>query len=309
MPLASVDTGSNSVRLLIGEVSGGRVRGSRYERATTRLASGIEETGLISGPAMHKTIDVLRNYAAIIGGAGVSHVKCVGTSALREAGNSEDFIERVKREAGMDVEVVSGHEEAELTAMGVVSSLKVGPSSLILDIGGGSTELMLLGGREVMEVFTLPVGALKLLERHVRTDPPSEAEMLGLDEEAGRTAEMLFERLGDRVGEGTELMATAGTATTLAAIDMGLERYDREKVHGHKIPLLRLHEISGMLSAMPLGKRAEVNGLEPERADLIITGVRLTIRLMESLGFQVVLVSDHGLLEGALLGLSREVSR
>jgi exopolyphosphatase/guanosine-5'-triphosphate,3'-diphosphate pyrophosphatase len=309
MPLASVDVGSNSVRMLIGEVSEGRVLPGRYEREVTRLASGIAETGLAGEHAIGKTIHVLKTYSENIRAAGVKHVKSIGTSAVREAENSEELLVRIRNETGLDVEIISGQEEAGLTALGVLSSMDLGASTLVVDIGGGSTEAVIVSKGEIVEVVTLPVGAVKLLEKHIRLDPPSRAELLRLDAEAEVAAEELEGKIKGKLKGDTEFVATAGTATTLAAIDLGLRRYDRERIHGHDIPIGRLHEISRMLSAMTIEERKKVRGLEPGRADLIITGAKLTIKFMERLEFRSVQISDYGLLEGALLKLSQEVSR
>lgn len=308
MTVAALDVGSNSVRLLLGEASGGRLVAERYERAVTRLGSGITATGRIGEAAIESTLGVMANYAGIIRGEGVRHVRAVGTSALREAENAADVLSLISRETGITVNVISGDEEAALIALGVVSSLELGPASLIADVGGGSTELILLEGEIQRDVITLPVGALKLLDGCIATDPPAEDQLRCLALESGRTAALAAERLGGALTGDVEFVATAGTATTLASIDIGLSEHESERVHGHRIPLNRLRSISRRLSAMTVAERAGVRGLHPDRADLIITGVQITISLMEKLGFEYVIISDHGLLEGAVLELCREVS-
>lgn len=309
MPLASIDVGSNSVRLLVGEVQKGRVMRERHERAVTRLAGGLSGTGLLRKEAIEETVRVLVRFSEAMKAHGVGRAMAVGTSALREADNAGEFLQQVLNETGMNVEVISGRREAELSAKGVLSSIGDVPSSLIVDIGGGSTEGMACEGRKVMKRITVPVGVVKLMERHLRTDPPSREELGSLQEDIEKVSAVLREEAGDFIKGDTVLVGTAGTATTLASMDLGLERYDAEKVHMHEIPLERLKGLSGMLESLPLGERKKARGLEPSRADLIIPGLRLTINLMEELGFRRILVSDHGLLEGVLLELAGGVSR
>jgi exopolyphosphatase/guanosine-5'-triphosphate,3'-diphosphate pyrophosphatase len=308
MPLASVDVGSNSVRLLVGEVRDGRVECERRERAVTRLAGGLSRTGLLREAGMAETLRALGRFSELIKASGAAPVRAVGTSALREAENAEGFLRQVLLETGMVVEVVSGRREGEITATGVLSSMRHMPSCLIMDIGGGSTEWMACRGRKVLEMITVPVGVVKLMERHLRSDPPSAEELRGLGQDIEKALSTLKEKAGSFVTGETALIGTAGTATTLASMDLGLERYEPERVHMHGISLGRLIELAGPLESLPLGQRMRVRGLEPSRADLIIPGLRLTIKLMEDMGFQTIIVSDHGLLEGVLLELAEEVA-
>jgi|Deesub1362A_J573_1020465.scaffolds.fasta_scaffold00027_12 exopolyphosphatase/guanosine-5'-triphosphate,3'-diphosphate pyrophosphatase len=312
MYLASVDVGSNTLRLLIGRASKEGFVPVRYERVITRLASGITETGVLGKAEMEKTLQVLKDFSEIIGRCGVRHVKAVGTSALREAKNSGEFLNRVLSETGINIEVISGQKEAELTAKGVLSSLpldKKQQMSLIVDIGGGSTEWILCREEEVLRRGTIPVGVVKLVDKYIKSDPPSKEEIQGLGVEAEGVAETVKKNVIAYTDSDMILIGTAGTATTLAAIDLELEDYSREKVHGHEISLDRLKELFFMLVSLSLKDRSNVKGLEPERADLIIPGILLTIKLIEALNGRNILISDHGLLEGALLTLSMEVQK
>ncbi len=306
MRLASIDVGSNTIRLLTGDVKDGKVKPLMYKREITRLASGIKLTGRLSETAMEGTLRALRDYAEAIRGEGAVRARAVGTSALREAENSAEFVSLVKRETGLYVETISGEEESGLTARGVMSSLSAAPECLIFDMGGGSTEVVLVRGGEIIKKRTFPTGVVGLLEGHMRTDPPSVDDIRSLEEEAEHAAGAIKERFGRSIRNGFVLIGTAGTATTLASLDLGLAKYDRGKVHMHKITLERLQGLSRKLASMTLRERAGLDGLEPERADLIIPGITFTIKLMEALGFYVLTVSDSGLLEGILIELSRE---
>jgi exopolyphosphatase/guanosine-5'-triphosphate,3'-diphosphate pyrophosphatase len=303
MPLASIDVGSNSVRLLVGEIRDGRVRPLMRGRSVTRLAAGMERTGRLSGAGMEATLGALRQYAEALRSRGASRVRAVGTSALREAGNTGQFLGRVLSETGTRVEVISGEEEARLTARGVLASTGMRGTALIIDIGGGSTEWILCKGAEVLRSGTVAVGVVKLLERHLHADPPSRDELSALEAEAEAVCRLVGSRLEGLLTNGAVLIGTAGTATTLASIDLALEAYDPEKVHEHEIPLGRLREIARRLIALPLDKRRGLRGLEPARADVIVPGAVLTVKCLEVMGFDNLVVSDQGLLEGVLLEL------
>jgi exopolyphosphatase/guanosine-5'-triphosphate,3'-diphosphate pyrophosphatase len=294
--------------MLIGGVSEGRVLHRRYEREVTRLAGGIMKTGRLDEKAVEKTVKILKGYSEIIRNASVTDVLCVGTSALREAENSMEFLLQARHETGLDVKVITGDEEARLTALGVLSSLELVGDVFLADIGGGSTEIILIREGRIAESFSAPIGVVKLLESHIKTDPPSGDELRRLDMDSEKAANEMRERV-ERISGDTSFVATAGTATTLASIDLGLSSYDRNRVHGHKISIERLYEMSNMLTSLKLEERRRLRGLESSRADLIITGIKLTIKIMEILGVHSVLISDDGLLEGALLKLSQEAHK
>ncbi|MBI4823450.1 MAG: Ppx/GppA family phosphatase [Nitrospirae bacterium] len=308
-PLASIDIGSNSIRLLVGEVGGGHILPMRYERIVTRLAQGIEDTGYLRQSNMKNSIEGLKGFLEIIKGHGVSHIKAVGTSALREAKNSGDFIDRLFNETVLKVEVISGKKEAGLTAKGVLSGIDTKRTALIIDIGGGSTEWSFYDGQRVLISGTLPTGVVKLLEKYIKEDPPSFRDMSCLKKKLNAVSEAIHKKVRNHIKSNTAFIETAGTATTLAGIDLGLKVYDRNKVHMHEIPVGRLISMASALGSLPIKERAKINGLEPERADLIIPGIHFTIKIMERFGFKEVIVSDCGLLEGTLLLLSMEVER
>ncbi len=299
MPYAVLDLGSNSVRLLIGEVIRGRIAPKLYERAVTRISAGMASTGMLGEGPMHRTLEVLRGFRRIIEAEGATLSDAAGTSALREAGNSAEFLERARAETGIAIRVISGEEEARLTALGVVSSLEPMPSAMIADIGGGSTEMALMRGRELIASISEPVGAVGLIERHIKSDPPARAELDSLRAECEAAATRFRAALG-APEPGMRLVGTAGTMSTIAAMDLGLGRYERDRVHGHTVALGRIREMFGRTTAMPLRERLLIKGLEPGRTDLIMAGLTLTICLMETFGFKDLLISDSGLLEGLL---------
>ena len=303
MSYAVLDLGSNSVRLLIGNVIDGRCAPKLYERAVTRISVGLSATGLLGEGPMRRTLEVLRGFRRITEAEGATVSDAVGTSALREAGNSAAFLERVRAETGFEVRVISGEEEASLTALGVVASLGPMPSAMIVDIGGGSTEMAIVRGHQLVASISEPVGAVGLIERHIKSDPPARAELESLRAECDAAALRFRGALG-APEPGMRLVGAAGTMSTIAAMDLGLVRYERDRVHGHVVTIGRLREIYRLITAIPLHERLLIKGLEPDRTDLIMAGLTLTICLMETFGYRDLMISDAGLLEGLLTNMS-----
>ncbi|MCX5718137.1 MAG: Ppx/GppA phosphatase family protein, partial [Nitrospirae bacterium] len=304
MLMSSIDVGSNTIRLLIGRVENRRIIRLRTGMVITRLAAGIGETRLLNPDNMEKSVSVLKVFSDIISAYGISHIRAVGTSALRETENSEEFRRRVLSETGINIEVISGEEEAELTARGVIFDLPETDSSLIVDIGGGSAEWIFCRNSSPVEMGTIPTGVVKLFDNHIKSDPPSKSDIASLKKELDTVLSGLKAKIGHLINSSAVFIGTAGTITTLASIDIGLESYDHEKIHMHNISLEKLYDISGRLISIPLSERKNMIGLEPERADLIIPGILFTINIMELFGVDNILVSDNGLLEGVLIKLS-----
>jgi exopolyphosphatase/guanosine-5'-triphosphate,3'-diphosphate pyrophosphatase len=306
MSLAAIDVGSNTLRLLIGSVRGGRVYPLAYRRKVAGLARGVAQTGRISIGSMEDSLVVLKEFARDMKRHGVRRSRAVGTSVLREAENASDFVSRVRSRLGMRIEIISGEEESYLSATGVTAEFTGYRSAALFDLGGGSTEMVLVKNREPLVSRTLPVGVVKLTEKHIHSDPPSTGEIEALEKESHEAARLLCGEFASFRKESSVLVGTAGTVTTLAAIDMGLDTYDRNRVHLHEISLRRLREILKMLASKSLCERRRVTGLEPDRADLIIAGATYTIKLMEALGYDRLTVSESGLLEGVMISLPKE---
>ncbi|HXX57248.1 MAG TPA: Ppx/GppA phosphatase family protein [Thermodesulfovibrionales bacterium] len=305
MPSAAIDVGSNTLRLLIGSVTGDKVSRLYTDRVITRLAERLGETGRLGEENMKRSLSALKSFAGSMSRFGVRDVKAVGTSALRDAENSEAFIAAAYAESGIRIEVVSGRREAELTSRGVLAGFHHSTgASLIIDIGGGSTEWIV----QDAEVFcqTVPLGVVGLAENFLKTDPPAAAEIAAL---VG-TIDMSLRSDGWDIPTGTRqferLVGTGGTITTLASIDLGLKKYDHEAVHMRRLTRSRLYRIRDRLIVLTLKERQDIAGLEAGRADLIIPGVLLTMRVMENFGFTEITASDSGLLEGLLKEIDDE---
>jgi len=309
--LASIDVGSNTIRLLIGAVEGERITDIHSGRRITRLGNNVEQTGKLQDKNMEDSIAVLKEFLSAVTLNGVQYTKAVGTSALREAANADLFIKKAFEETGITIDVISGEEEAALTLKGILASLpmagySIPESALIVDMGGGSTEWISIrknhaaGTQPSLAMGTIPMGVIKLAQKYVQAGPVSEDDVQRMAGGIDPVLLKLHARIGD-VPKETCLIGTAGTFTTIASVDLSLEHYSRERIHLHTIPLHRLLAMRDRLFSLTLKERETVRGLEPGRADLIIPGIQFTITMMKRFSIDELIISDHGLLEGALL--------
>jgi exopolyphosphatase/guanosine-5'-triphosphate,3'-diphosphate pyrophosphatase len=304
MSVATIDIGSNSIRLLVGDVNEGVIIPVAYEREATRLAGGISKTHKLNEGAMESTVKALKKFQEIIGEHDVADIRVFGTSALREADNTIEFLNTIKDITGMEVDVIDGQDEASLTTKGVTSSIQDFTSALVMDIGGGSTEFVFVSDNEILDKDTLPFGVVKLYEDHITTDPPSNDELHSLNMALEKIANKMWYRFERKIDIETVFIGTAGTATTLACIDMGIDISEWQKAHIHKLHLKMLRKMSLSLLSVPESERLAARGLDPDRADLIRPGILLTIKVMSIMGFKEMIISNYGLLEGAFLDLA-----
>ncbi len=304
---ASLDVGSNTVRLLIAEkMSSHNFRPLRVERIITRLGGGFSEAGELNESSMERTVEGISTLADRSKKDGVTEIFAVGTGVLREAKNRKDFLARVERRTGISLRLLSGEEEANLMLQGVLWSLKEKTlPRLVTDVGGWSTEILWVEGGIPRETVSLRLGAVALTEEFLKADPPLIRELEELEfhtrnllpgireqwENAGRTVRDLH----------PNLIGTAGTATTLAAIDLGLTIYDVQKVNGHLISLQQIKNLYLRLRSLPVKERQKVPGLEKGREDLIIAGTVIILNLLQAFDLTTLEVIDSGLLEGVLL--------
>ncbi len=308
MKLASIDIGTNTIRLLIGEVGGdGRVRDALLKREITRLGGGFDGEKLHS-EAKQRTLTALKSFAAILAEAGVKNVRAAATSIVREARDGLTFLEEVKVQTGIAVEVIDGETEATLTLKGVLSALeKGGNRTLVFDIGGGSTEYILSGTGGIVAVSSLNMGVVSLAEARLHSDPPSKNEVQSITEEIDRfllSLEKKMPPLNQLKDSDTRLVGTAGTITTLAALDQDLEVYDSRKINNYLLTKAAVESLFQRLTSMRHAERAALRALEEGRADLIIPGTLIVLETMTRFGFDEMVVSDYGLLEGLLLDLA-----
>jgi exopolyphosphatase / guanosine-5'-triphosphate,3'-diphosphate pyrophosphatase len=298
--LAAIDLGTNTVRLLVVEASGGEWRALHEEQRVTRLGEGQAAAGILQPAAMRRTAEAVAAFARRARDLGALDVRIVATSAVREAVNGADFLVEVQRSSGRTVRVISGEEEARLTLLGVSEGLPgLGGDFLLFDIGGGSTEFVLARAGRTVEAVSLRLGVVELAERFTAPGPVDAASreamaaLIGARLTAGLTESIL------RHGAPT-LVGSAGTVTTLAALDLGLEAYEAGRVHGHRLTRAAVQRIGARLGALGLAERAALPCLEPGRADLIVPGSVICLTVLDALGFDALVVSDRGLREGIL---------
>jgi exopolyphosphatase/guanosine-5'-triphosphate,3'-diphosphate pyrophosphatase len=301
--VAVFDIGTNSTRLLLADVhDDGSVEELERRTTVTRLGEGVDASGALGQEPMRRVFAALDDYReAIDGHGGADKSVAVLTSAVRDASNGPEFTSRVRDGYGVDAHTIPGAEEARLTFLGATSERDAdGPQTIVvIDIGGGSTELVIGRGRTVELFESTQAGVVRQTERHIGSDPPTEAELRALASEVRAVFEGAVPAdVRDRVGAA---IAVAGTATSVAAIDLDLEPYDPERVHGHVVSVGRLRELLERLAGMTEGQRRRVRGLHPDRAPTIVAGVVLLIEALGAFGLDEVEVSEHDILRGAAL--------
>jgi len=303
---AAIDVGTNTLRLLVAEAVGPDDYAVLHEeQQITRLGEGLWSTGVLQDAPRRRSLTVLRRFADLARSLKAGEIAAVATSAVREARNGQEFVAEVWREAGLALRVIDGEEEARLTLLGVRHGLRLGSRRVLaIDIGGGSTEFVLARGEVIEGIVSTGLGVVKLTEQYLVSDPPTVDERRRLEEFVGTRIDRLRRELP---GLGAaQLVGTAGTVTTLAAVDLALVTYDRQKVRGHCLSLARVRELLDRLAALALRERRGIPGLEPGRADIIIAGAAILAVSMERLGYHELRVSNDGLREGILLDLLRK---
>lgn len=310
MRYASIDVGTNTLRLLIAELDGDSLRPFFYKRKITRLGGGYDEAIGISNEAAERTFAALGEFRKHIDEAGVTTVLAFATSVVRRAKNREWFREEVKKKTGIDITIIQGGEEARLSLQGVLSVIDDRDGKkLVIDVGGGSTEFIATIGAEMAGGWSMELGVVHLTEKYLNGDPPSRTELNAMEDEIqGVIADLKGRMLGDGIDpldfsgkRGSVFVGTAGTITTLAAIDQDLEVYDRAKINNCTLSKERIAEMYNRLCSMTLKERQTVLSLEKGREDLIVPGSAITLLTMEAFGFSSAKVSDAGLLEGIIL--------
>jgi exopolyphosphatase / guanosine-5'-triphosphate,3'-diphosphate pyrophosphatase len=304
MRIAVVDIGTNSTRLLVADATEGHVRDELVRRSTvTRLGAGVDTDGRLRDDAMERTFATLDDYRALIDQHGADKAVAVLTSAVRDAANGREFARSVADRYRLDPHVLRGEDEARLTFLGATSERDPQDTAvtLVIDIGGGSTELVIGHGREARFHVSTQAGVVRQTERHISNDPPTEAEQ----DKLARDVRSIIER-GVPVQRRRAVahgIGVAGTATSLAAIAQELDPYDPEKVHGYVLSASERDEIRTRLASMTLEQRRKVPGLDPPRAPTIVAGVIILTEVMRLFGLEQIEVSEHDILRGAVLGL------
>ncbi len=305
-PVAAIDCGTNSIRLLVAEPvrsepagAVGALRDLDRQMRIVRLGQGVDRTGRLDPEALERTFAALADYAARIEELGATRVRMVATSASRDASNAADFVSGVRQILGVEPEVVTGDTEAALSyrgaTAGVSDELAASPR-LVVDIGGGSTEFVLGEGPQVIAARSVDVGCVRMTERHLLGDPPSrqqiEATTADIDAAVALAARTV------PLGRANSLVGLAGSVTTVAAIHLGLSVYDPVAIHGHVVPASDVTGISDELLAMSHDERTAIGSMHPGRVDVIAAGALVLRRILDATGLDAVVVSEHDILDG-----------
>lgn len=309
-PIAVIDVGSNTLRLLVGYVNDGKLTEVAAMRAVTQLGRGIVASSRLNPEAIELSIRSLINFKQTAQQYGVTNYFAFGTSALRDATDSAVFLDRVKRNTGIDIDIISGQREAELTLKGALCGVQLKPGrTALIDIGGGSTELITFrNGSDNyyerlnlsdVELFSLPLGAVNLSDQFIHTDPP---DAYDLSETRRHISKVLsdIQHVASAMPV-SSVIATGGTPTTIAAIDLKLQTYSGDAVHSHIISTGSLLSIYNLLIVRPAMERSRIIGMEQDRSDIIIAGTLILLETMVRLQAQHAVISDFGILEGKLL--------
>jgi exopolyphosphatase/guanosine-5'-triphosphate,3'-diphosphate pyrophosphatase len=300
--LAAIDAGSNTLRLLIGKVQNGKVAPFLYERRICRLAGGFKDEEGLSPEAMERTLIAFLEFADVCKKSNVRQVRAVGTAAFRQAINGEKFVSRVRSATQLPLNIISGEEEAETMTAGVLCALDPIPeSALIVDIGGGSTEFVLCAKQQVLWARSFPFGVVRLIEGHESSKSRQHFITQTL---AQLNVELESVCVSNNVDIGAvALVGTAGTVTTLAALDQQMAEYDWRQINNYVMPLSKIRYWQELLTPLSPIERESLPGMEAGRGDLILAGIEILLGVMQLLKSTSLTVSDFGILEGLLLSL------
>jgi len=309
VPVAVIDMGSNSTRLLVADL-GDPARPRELERRSmvTALARGVDSSGQLSPEAIDDVCAVVDGYLEIARAHDADPVLAVATSAVRDAGNGEAFIAELRERFALEAKVIDGGTEARLTYSGATAGRELRGPTLVFDIGGGSTELIVGGGsdddqEELAFRASLQVGVVRHSERFLTSDPPDAAELEALADSIGE--ELAAARASYGGATPSHAIAVAGTPLSMAAIELGLDPADADAAEGHVVGIGFLQRQLGRLASLPIEERRGVKGLHPDRAPTIVTGVVILIATMRAFGIDQVEVSRNDILLGAALAAPR----
>lgn len=304
---AVIDIGTNSVKLLVGEVSGESINPLREEARQTRLGSGFYDTHRLSHAALADTAKAVVGFAAEAKRQAAASLRIIATSAARDAVNGEELVAAVRAACGLPVEILSGEQEADWAFLGVASDPALSHQALlIVDAGGGSTEFILGEGRHAHFRQSFRLGTVRLLERLRPADPPAPEdwkrcrEVLdqAFDHDIGPAIQPARIRLAHRT---VQLVGTSGTASILASLAQGLTGFQRDRIESTRLTLAHVRRERERLWSLPLDQRKALPGLPPERADVILTGVAIYEAVMEKLDYPDLRISTRGLRFAALM--------
>jgi len=306
--VAAIDCGTNSIRLLVADLDPETGAESELDRRMeiVRLGQGVDATGRLADEALARTFAACEAYAAIIKEHGATEVRFVATSATRDASNRAEFVAGVRARLGVEPQVISGDEEANLSFRGATQALADDGAEhdtpyLVIDIGGGSTEFV-LGTDSVIAARSVDVGCVRMTERHLKDDPPTLAQITAAKRDIDAAIDLAAQTVD--LAKAKTLVGLAGSVTTVAAVALGLERYDRDKVHLARLSAEAVRQTAADLLAMSREQRAALTVIHPGRVDVIGAGALVLAQIVDRLGLPEVIVSEHDILDGIALSIA-----
>ncbi len=297
-PVAAIDCGTNSTRLLVHDGSDALVRSTTI----TRLGAGVDATGRLSGEAIERTVSCLRGYRTVLDEHRVAKIRMTATSAARDASNREFFFDAAEEAVGVRPELLSGIDEGRLTFSGATAELDpaLGPF-LVVDIGGGSTEFA-VGSTECRDSMSIDIGCVRLTEKYIETDPPRPEELLACQSVTEAHLEDVVREMPE-ILESRCFVGVAGTISAAAAIEQGLATYNRDLIHHFALTKIAAEDVYRTLATEIRSARIHNPGLEEDRADVIIGGMSILVKIMRFFGLEECLVSESDILDGLALSL------
>ncbi|SHJ08549.1 Ppx/GppA phosphatase family protein [Lutispora thermophila] len=296
--IAAIDLGTNSIRLMLCQVANRRFLAKSKEIITTRIGKDMSNTGTLTEKAMDRNIEAIKYFKKRAEEYGAEKIIIFATSAIRDASNKDFFLERVKNETGLDIMVLDGEEEAAIGMLGASYGFE-GDNLLVIDVGGGSTELVLGLGDKIIYSKSINAGAVRMTERYIKSNPIGDSDIENLEK---CLEELFHDTLNDLKGQKIDkIVAIGGTATTAASIFHKAKVYDWQKIHNTILAKSFLNEIFESLRSMSVKERYNVDGLQKERADIIPAGIFIIKHILNNLDASQVIISENDNLEGAIM--------
>nr|WP_295605059.1 Ppx/GppA phosphatase family protein [uncultured Terrisporobacter sp.] len=308
MKIGTIDIGTNSMRLLIADYKNNKIENRKKYINITRIGQGVDDKGYITEEALERNLNALKEFADKCIEEKCEKVYCMGTSALRDSKNGQDFVNRAKELTNIDVKIICGEEESNLGFMGVLEGAGGDKSNyiLVLDIGGGSTEFIVGNEDGIKFCKSENVGALRMTEKFITTDPISDEEFNKMSDFIEETISSTLDKIkGMHV---SKLVGIGGAITSLSAMNQQLEVYSMEKVHNSVVTKKDLEKILQNLKKMTLSDKKTIKGLQPKRADIITAGVKILHIVMEKLEIEKIMISEYDNLEGLICQNSKKMS-
>ena len=308
MKIGTIDIGTNSMRLLIADYKNNKIENRKKYINITRIGQGVDDKGYITEEALERNLNALKEFADKCIEEKCEKVYCMGTSALRDSKNGQDFVNRAKELTNIDVKIICGEEESNLGFMGVLEGAGGDKSNyiLVLDIGGGSTEFIVGNEDGIKFCKSENVGALRMTEKFITTDPISDEEFNKMSDFIEKTISSTLDKIkGMHV---SKLVGIGGAITSLSAMNQQLEVYSMEKVHNSVVTKKDLEKILQNLKNMTLNDKKTIKGLQPKRADIITAGVKILHIVMEKLEIEKIMISEYDNLEGLICQNSKKMS-